>query len=214
MQLIDDLFAGFDPAQVAAARASVLAEASDQGTARAMSRTHRLHMRRAKAEATLADILPPRLAAGESWHVISRGDIDALSYLRHILAGVPYLDHVAMSTWCIARADLEEIDAWLDTGRIERFDLYAGEIFPNQYGDEFELASRMSATYGGKLVIARNHSKVTLCALAEEAYRVVIESSANVNTNPRIEQSALHCSSELHAFYLEFFDGLHSIQRA
>ncbi len=209
----DDLFAGFDPAMIAAASRQAAADKAETRRATAQKSANRHHMRRANAEATLAEILPARIADGESWHVASRGDIDALSYLRHILAGVPHLDHVLMSTWCIAKNDLTEIGAWLDAGRIEQFDLYAGEIFPGSYGDEYEQMLNLCEAYGARLIVAKNHSKVTLAHNAAETYYITIESSANVNTNPRIEQSAIHCSRELHAFYMEFFSGIQSIDK-
>ena len=207
------LFDGFDAAQIGAIEAQLAADKLQDGVARATRARHRHEVRRANAEKHLADILPARFDDGDSWHVISRGDIDALSYLRHALAGVSHFDHVLMSTWCIARADLEEIAAWIDAGRIDQFDLYAGEIFPSQYGDEHEQMLAMCREYGCKLVIARNHSKVTLAANRADAYHLVIESSANVNTNPRIEQSTIHRSTDLYAFYAEFFDGIRSIDR-
>ena len=207
-----DMFEGFDPAEVSRAGRQIAADKSQAEKARATKSANRHHMRRANAEATLKEILPAVIEPGDSWHVISRGDIDSLSYLRHILAGVDHLDHVLMSTWCIAKNDLTEITAWLDSGRIEQFDLYAGEIFPGSYGDEYEQFMKMSELYGCRLVVAKNHSKVTLCSVDD--YKVVVESSANVNTNPRIEQSCLHNSSELHAFYLEFFSGVNSIDKA
>ena len=52
-----------------------------------------------------------------------------------------------------------------------------------------------------------------LAANRADAYHLVIESSANVNTNPRIEQSTIHRSTDLYAFYAEFFDGIRSIDR-
>ena len=182
------LFEGFDPAEIARASRQIVADKAETRRAVAQKSANRHHMRRANAESTLADILPAKIEPGESWHVISRGDIDSLSYVRHILAGVDHLDHVLMSTWCIAKNALTEITAWLDAGRIEQFDLY-----------------------GCRLIVAKNHSKVTLCSVDD--YQVVIESSANVNTNPRIEQSALHNNPELHAFYLEFFAGVKSIDK-
>ena len=206
------LFDGFDPAEIArASRAMVVAKAE---TRRAVAKksANRHHMRRATAEATLAEILPAKIQPGESWHVISRGDIDSLSYVRHVLNGVPHLDHLLMSTWCIAKNDLTEITAWLESGRVDQFDLYAGEIFPGSYGDEYEQFLKMCDLYGCRLVIAKNHSKVTLCAVDE--YRLAIESSANVNTNPRIEQTTLTADTELHAFYLDFFTGVKSIDKA
>lgn len=208
-----ELFAGFDPAQIAAASRQFQADKLATQRARAQRSSSKHRMRRANAEATLAEILPAVFTEGESWHVISRGDIDSLSYLRHLLTGVTHLDHVLMSTWCIAKKDLEEIAAWIDAGKIDQFDLYAGEIFPGSYGDEYEMVLKMVETYGCRLVVAKNHSKVTLASQAASNYHIVIESSANVNTNPRIEQSAVHANAELHAFYLEFFNGVKSIDK-
>ena len=211
--MTDDLFSGFDPAEVLAASRSHARDKTETRRAVARKSANRHHMRRANAEATLAELLPARIATGESWHVASRGDIDSLSYLRHILAGTSHLDHVLMSTWCIAKNDLTEISNWLDAGRIEQFDLYAGEIFPGSYGDEYEQMLAMCDSYGARLVVAKNHSKVTLASNAAEGYYIAIESSANVNTNPRIEQSAIHNNQDLHAFYLEFFSGIKSIDK-
>lgn len=192
---------------------AVAAEQPDSETARAVSTAQRKNVRRAKAEATLADLLPPKIAPGDSWHVISHGDIDSLSYLAHLIAGVSHFDHVSVSTWCMARADLDRLAEWVDTGRIDRLDFYVGEIFPNQYGDEYARLLEMCDAFGCRVVVARNHSKVMLMANAAESYYVVAESSANVNTNPRIEQTALHASRELYDFYLDFYAGLKSIDR-
>jgi hypothetical protein len=208
-----DLFEGFDAEAVAAIAGGYVQQQQADGQARATRRTSRIQTRRANAEKHLAEILPARFEPGESWHVISRGDIDALSYLRHALAGVSHFDHVLLSTWCIAKADLQELESWLDSGRIDMFELYAGEIFPSQYGDEYESMLGLCKTYGCRLVIAKNHSKITLASNEAENYRLVVEGSANVNTNPRIEQAAIHCSDELHAFYLEFFHGIRSIDK-
>jgi hypothetical protein len=213
MHTTADLFSGFDPATVAAIRSTQQAAAQAQSQSRAHRAAHRHHVRRANAEAQLADLLPATIQPGDSWHVISRGDIDALSYVRHLLPGLGYADELWMSTWCIAKPDLDELAGWIDSGRVDQFALFAGEIFPNQYGDEYELMQRLCATYGCRMTIARNHSKVTLMANHASQTHLVIESSANVNTNPRIEQSTIHHSAELHAFYKEFFDGLKSIDR-
>lgn len=213
IEALDGLFDGLDAAQVAAIRRNVARERENAGRARAQKAKRRHEMRRATSEAHLATILPARFDAGDSWHVISHGDIDALTYVRHALQGVTHFDHVVMSTWCIARYDLEEVTGWIDTGRIDQFDLYAGEIFPSQYGDEYEQMLQMCEDYGCRLVIARNHSKVTLMRNDADRYSLVVESSANVNTNPRIEQAAIHADAALFDFYLEFFSGLKTIDK-
>lgn len=185
----------------------------DQAQARAARVAARIHARRAKSEAHLADILPARFADGDSWHVISHGDIDSLSYLAHALSSVTHFDHVAISTWCMARADLDQLSTWLDAGRIDQLDLYVGEIFPSQYGDEYARALEMADLYGCRVVVARNHSKVMLMASTGEGYYLITESSANVNTNPRIEQTTITASQALYDFYAEFFAGLKTIDR-
>lgn len=205
------LFDLFDAAYVERIRAARAAEIETQGRAKSMRKAHKLHVRRAKSQATLAEILPPMIEEGESWHVISHGDVDSLSYLAHFIRGVEFFDYVAISTWCMGSADLDQLEAWIESGRIENLALYVGEIFPSQYGDEFSRAVSLSERYGFRLVVARNHSKVML--VRGGGRHLVIESSANVNTNPRIEQTAVHASAELFDFYREFFDGLRSIDR-
>jgi hypothetical protein len=208
-----DLFDGFDPATVAAVRARYGADIQAAGQARAAKRQSRHELRRATAEKQLAEILPARFTEGESWHVISHGDIDALSYLRHALQAVSHFDFVLLSTWCIAGPDLTELQGWVDSGRIDQLTLAVGEIFPSQYGDEYEQACNMADNYGVRLIVSRNHSKVILASNEAEGYQLVMEGSANVNTNPRIEQTAIHRSADLLAFYRDFYHGLRSIDK-
>lgn len=185
-----------------------------QGHATSRRTPNRHQMRRANSEAHLADVLPAVIAPGETWHVISRGDVDAMSYLAHAIAGAGYLDHVLISTWVFARTDVEQLAAWLDAGTIDTVEMYVGEIFPNQYPDEWEAVQELSAEYGIRLIVARNHSKIMLASQSAADLWLVMEGSANVNTNPRIEQTAITRDRGLHDFYADFFHGLKSIDRA
>lgn len=206
------LFEDFDPAIVAAVQGRLSVDSEQAKHARAHRRHSRHEMRRAKAEKTLAEILPPRFDAGVSWHILSHGDIDALSYLRHALQAT-HFDFVLLSTWCIATEDMTELHNWLDTGRIDELTLCCGEIFPGSYTAEYEMALKLEAAFGTRLIVARNHSKVTLAANHAEAYYLSIESSANVNTNPRIEQTSIHAGRELFEFYRDFFHDRRSIDK-
>ena len=202
----------FDPSLIAACQRGVQSAEKHAGEARAMRTRSKVQVRRAIAESRLAEILPARFEDGDAWHVISHGDIDALSYLTHALTTVSHFDQVLISTWCMARADLEQLAAWLDAGRIDQLDMYVGEIFPNQYGAEYELLLGMAKTYGVRVVVARNHSKVMLMRSGDQ--HLVSESSANVNTNPRIEQTCITASRELFEFYAAFFSDLKTIDKA
>lgn len=181
-----------------------------QIAARAVKTKSRIQTRRATSEASLAEILPLDMAAGESWHVISGGNIDSMSYLQHMLK-TQRMQYVLMSTWCMAAEDVAMIESWLDSGRIGRFDAYCGEIFPSQYAQVHADLCRVMRKHGGRVAILRNHSKI-YAGIGEQT-SWAIESSANVNTNPRIEQTAIHIDAGLANHYKDFFDGVKSFTR-
>ena len=57
---------------------------------------------------------------------------------------------------------------------------------------------------GGRVARVRNHSK--LVVFIGERFSGAIESSANLDTNPRIEQTCITINRELADFYKSFFD--------
>ena len=146
-----------------------------------------------------------------SYHVISGGDVDALSYLMHVVKYYP-LDYCIFSTWCMAMPDVLQIESWLDSGRIGRVDAYVGEIFQNSYTDCWVKLCEVLRRHGGRVCVFRNHSKVF--AGIGDGFGFSIESSANINTNPRTENTVLTTSTELFWFYKEFFDGIKSFDRS
>lgn len=56
----------------------------------------------------------------------------------------------------------------------------------------------------------RNHSKVMLLANPGQHRYLVVESSANINTNPRTEQTAVTADAGLFHHYLDFFNEVKS----
>lgn len=179
-------------------------------TARAFRSKNRHQMRRAKAEAVLADILPADIADGDCWHVMSSGDVDSLSYAAHLLAR-HRMDYVAFSTWCMALADVAALDEWLLTDRIGRLDGYVGEIFPGSYPNEHAALAETVRRCAGRVCVFRNHSKVFLMRSGDRAW--VIESSANINTNPRTENTCITADIGLFQHHKRYFDAVRSFNR-
>ena len=157
------------------------------------------------SEAALAEVLPWHLEEGAAYHIISAGDVDSLTYLRHI-AREQCLEYVALSTWCMSTSDAEEMLAWTRRGDVRRFDFYVGEIFKNGYRGCLDVLDQICAMTGGRVARFRNHSKLMLFFGAQ--YSGVIESSANVDTNPRTEQTCITVDRALAEFYLDYFDGI------
>lgn len=169
--------------------------------------------RRFTSERNLQDCVDWTFQEGCAYHVISGGDIDSLSFLAHILRQ-QRLSYLLMSTWCMALQDIEELDRYFERGRILRMDSYVGEIFKNSYSNEYDRLCDMHRRRGGRVAMFRNHSKnFAGFGKALGGFDFVIESSANVNTNPRTENTVITINGDLARFYKDFFDGINSFAR-
>lgn len=159
------------------------------------------------SEEALDRALDWHLEEGCAYHCISFGDVDSLTYLRHILKQQP-VEYLMLSTWCMAMEDAVEIAEWVDRGLIGCIDFYVGEIFKNGYRGVRDAIETIARSRGGRVARFRNHSKV-MAGFGRD-FDFVIESSANVNTNPRTEQTVITVDSGLADFYKKFFDRINS----
>lgn len=178
----------------------------------AVKRTKERHLfRRAASEQALEKVLDWHLETGYTYHIISAGNVDSLSYLKMILRQEP-LEYCILSTWCLAMTDAVMLEDWLHRGFIKRLDLYVGEIFQRQYDGVYSFcASKIARRYGGRVAVFRNHAKVM--AGFGPRFSFAIESSANIDTNPRTEQTAITVTREIALFYKRFYDGITSFNR-
>jgi len=167
--------------------------------------------RKAYSETQLFDILGIKdLQDGYSYHCISGGDIDSLSYIKYILRQ-QNLEYLLFSTWCMAQEDVKQINIWIAKNNILRLDAYMGEIFPGSYKEQYKELCRIIKKNRGRVCIARNHSKIY--AGIGSKYAFAIESSANINTNPRIENTTITIGKDIYCFYKNFFDKLISFTK-
>lgn len=169
---------------------------------------------RVSSKELLSRTLPPIIEPGDSWHIISQGNVDSLSYLAHILTAGP-VEYVLLSTWCMAGADVDALSDWLQAGTIHRLDCYVGEIFPSQYAAIHDQLCQVVREHGngGRVAVFRNHSKVMVTAAPTRGAYHVIESSANINTNPRAEQTTITADESTAEFYKRFFDAIKSYNK-
>ena len=174
-------------------------------------RTKERHFeRRVKSELALEQTLPWHFENGSCYHCISFGDVDSLTYLRVIIKQQP-VEYVLLSTWCMAITDAEEIKKWLDAGYLKRIDFYVGEIFVKQYAGVYQYILDNCLVDGARVAVFRNHSKV-MAGFGRD-FDFAIASSANVNTNPRCENTTITIDSAVAKFYKEFYDDIKSFSR-
>lgn len=139
---------------------------------------------------------------GDCYHCFSFGDVDSMSYFKHVLKQQK-VNYLALSTWCMAGEDVQDLIRWHRMGLVGRVDFFLGEIFSGSYPDVYDAVKEFIKKCGGRMVIFRNHSKVM--AVKGERFDCLIESSANVNTNPRSENTVLTVDSELVNHYVRLF---------
>lgn len=87
-----------------------------------------------------------------------------------------------------------------------------GEIFTGSYKTEYSMLKRLYDDYPGlgRICVFRNHSKIMAGIGAKFAFG--IQTSANINTNPRTEQACITIDRGLYDFYKNYFDGINSFE--
>lgn len=151
---------------------------------------------------------------GTSYNFITAGDVDSLSYLKVVL-NWHRLGYVLCSTWCMAAEDILQLQEWYEGGAIKRLDMYLGEIFPGSYKIEWEMVKNFYRHHpgAGRAAVFRNHSKIYAGANYAEDFYFGIQTSANINTNPRTENGNITIDKGLFEFYKTYFDGIVSFEK-
>lgn len=176
--------------------------------------THRLghrHLtRKAASEHALEEAIDWHFREGDCYHCLSFGDVDSMSYFKHVLRQQRII-YAGLSTWCMAGEDVADLQRWHDRGMLGRVDLYVGEIFRGSYPMVYTEAQKLVESCGGRIVVFRNHSKVMV--IHGERFDCLIESSANINTNPRAENTVVTVDRELVRAYAQLFAEIKSFAR-
>lgn len=176
--------------------------------------TPKFEYRRAFSETKLLDALSApgfHFEEGHCYNFISAGDVDSLSYLKAVLRQQP-LEYCLASTWCMGAEDILQFREWVESGKIKKLDMYVGEIFHGSYGAEFRMLKRLYRDHPdlGRFALFRNHSKVY--AGTGPLFSFGIQSSANINTNPRTENTCVIIDRGLFEFYKAYYDGIKSFE--
>lgn len=168
--------------------------------------------RRAFSEVNLINSAGLEFKENHSYNFLTAGDVDGLSYLKLIL-NHQNLDYCLVSTWVINAEDILQIENWIDEGKIKRLDMYLGEIFPNSYKVEFLMIQKLFDKFEGlgRYAVFKNHSKIF--AGYGDKFHFGIQTSANINTNPRTENGCITINKEIFQFYKEYFDGIKSFEK-
>lgn len=143
--------------------------------------------------------------AGKSYHIITGGAVDLLSHLQWVLLHKKKINHLFLSCWAISGRDILLLEKWHYQGLIGDVEIVVGDVYPSKYKFEWQKLQQMNeAGIVRKVYKGTIHAKVMLCDCAD-GDKVVIESSANCNINPRVEQACVTVSAKLFDFYRVYF---------
>ena len=171
-------------------------------------------MRRINGMWELKSMMSERPTAGRSIHILTGGNIDLLAHLLWVMEFWPKVRRVFLSAWAISAVDILMCKRYLEEGKIGTLELLLGDIFPSKYKREWEKLMEMyDAGIITNIYNSAIHSKVMLID-CEDGTKIVIESSANCNMNPRIEQSCVTVSDELFRFYDVYLHGVLDAEEA
>ncbi len=150
-------------------------------------------------------------ASGEIWKYISlSGGFSSINFIRWIARYEPIEDLTA-STLRVGERQFRELEKMYRAGSVKNVRLFVSAMMKqleSRHG-KYDYATRyekVCADNGWKNIVVNNHSKVILMRTAGNWY--VLETSSNLNENPKIEQYSLTNDRELHEWYTWFFDAL------
>ncbi len=159
--------------------------------------------------ASVAAIMPEPPKDGECFRIFSQGEFSALGFIRHFgdLCGVRHLTTI---TLVVGSKHLQALDVMRMQGKLGGADFLVGKMQANrdkmrgdrryQYNSEFEAICKKN---GWSFAVVNTHAKVYLLDTLLGHY--VVESSANLNSNPWMEQYTIERSQELYAWYREIW---------
>lgn len=176
-------------------------------TAAAAIAIAKMEMMRVAREKNLREVFPT-LEPGHSYHIISAGDVDAVSFLTMLIERHGPFDEFYGSTWTMSRQDCELLDKYITDGLIKRITFFTGEYFAKRETSVYATLLQVIEKHGGRMRMFKNHCKLLLVQNTEKKFWAVAEGSANFTTNPRTEQTTVTPSRELYEFYKAWFEEL------
>lgn len=156
--------------------------------------------RRAYGVYQLCQQMMEKPQVGKSYHILTGGAVDLLAHAQWLMLHWK-MKRLFISAWAISGADILLLEKMHGEGKFESVEVLVGDIFPSKYKMEWEKLTELEQMGIVNAVFKSTiHSKLLLME-AQDGTKLVIESSANCNMNPRVEQSCVTISDKLFDFY-------------
>lgn len=140
------------------------------------------------------------------------GGFSSVSFIKYVADREPILELTA-STLRVGEKQFNYISSLQKSKKLFSARFFVGSIMKdgaskNKY-DYFKRFEQICDQNGWKRIVINNHSKILLMRTERNFY--VLETSSNLNENPKIEQYSFENSKDLYDFYYNFFDILEEV---
>ena len=175
---------------------------------RAMRMEAKRAMLRVEREARLADLMPGPPKAGHQVHIVSGAKFDFWTWVPVMIDWLAGVEHLYCSTWTLSRGNAKELFALWDAGKIPKaaVRILTGTYFKRRESAVYAYLVEGLRARGGRYRAFQNHAKVLLLANAKRKTWLTVESSANLTSNPRLEQYVITNDRGLHDFHRGWMD--------
>lgn len=137
------------------------------------------------------------------------GGFASESFIKAVADREP-IEELTASTLRIGEKQFNYLSGLNDSGKLMKARFFVGSIMKSDTKSEkYDYYTRFCAVCeknSWRHIVVNNHSKIILMRTEKNWY--VLETSSNLNENPKIEQYSFENSKELYDFYYDFFDKL------
>lgn len=138
------------------------------------------------------------------------GGFSSISFIAYV-AERERISKLTASTLRVGEKQFRALNELRASGKLDDASFYIGSIMKEDAKliddyDYFTHFEKACADNGWKMNVINNHSKLILMRTQNNWY--VLETSSNLNENPKIEQYSLENDETLYKFYDEFFSQL------
>jgi len=176
--------------------------------ARTLRRAARRRLERIAHAQALDEVIPEPPAAGETVHIVSNAKYDFWTWVPHMLGWLDRADELYCSTWTLSRANAVDLFQLWDQGKVApgRVGFLTGLYFKRRETAVYTMLLDGLLRRGGRYRSFRNHAKVVLLSNAKKRLWLTVEGSANLTSNPRLEQYTLSNDRQLYRFHREWME--------
>jgi hypothetical protein len=156
-------------------------------------------------------LLPENLGTAEYRFISGKGGFSSINFIEWV-AKKKAIYNLCVSTLAVGKKEIQKL-AEFD---IKKATFLVGTIFgkrglADSY-DYYDVFREICSEKNWDILETNNHSKIILMQTKNNYY--VLETSSNLNENPKMEQFCFCDNKELYDFYNQFFIGLKEVINA